>query len=515
MPDKMKTARTGPIVLGALLAGAALLMGLLGFPQTGFDLQKVCLLLGGLLLVVLGSLPRRIPFDLAGLNARLSRPRPLRLLTGLALVLLVALYLADPLLHGWLNAPPQVGDGPDYDTIALQIAHGNGFSLNWDSPEYRAPYLAQPELYQGLLLRTGTAPTTLRPPLFPAVMAAIYVIFGRQFGLVRIFNCLVMALAGVVTFRVLARRFGALPGLLGVGLFALDGRLRSYAPQVMTESLAVLLLALVTWGLFRFASERKTAWVTLTGIFAGLAVLDRSIFIFALPFLALSLYAIIYLHEKKLWNVAALRQAGLLLGLALLINAPWMIRNCLVTQAFYPLGTQGAANLYSGYSDIALQRKGVWFSMTSGGFFKDLALTHKGLDYELAIAKYSQSLGMEWIKQNWPKLPQLAFDKALDLWTPRTNFQVVLLVLGLAGLLLLPDQAELLICLGLLLFNTTAVALTYSAGDRFQIPLIPVVDILAAAGAWVLISGAAHLHRSRPGALPGAPAAPSGSAPAP
>ena len=80
-------------------------------------------------------------------------------------------------LLGKLNAPPELSasrlgqdlgsDSYNYDAVGLQLSKGNGFSVNWDDPDYRAPYLQsnQDGRYDFLLSRHGEGLTAYRSPL--------------------------------------------------------------------------------------------------------------------------------------------------------------------------------------------------------------------------------------------------------------------------------------------------------------------------------------------------------------
>ena len=59
--------------------------------------------------------------------------------------------------------------------------------------------LSFPSTYAYLFQRSGTYVTAYRPPLFPLMMAIFYSLFGRQFGLIRLFNCIAMAVTGGIT----------------------------------------------------------------------------------------------------------------------------------------------------------------------------------------------------------------------------------------------------------------------------------------------------------------------------
>src|SRR5574340_964051 len=107
----------------------------------------------------------------------------------LVFVVTVELFLFPLLITPFFNAPPEAYDAADYDAIALQLARGKGYSVDWDSPEYRSLYAGNPA-YAYLDTHTGAYLTAFRPPLYPLLMAGVYRVFGRVFYPLRVINVL-------------------------------------------------------------------------------------------------------------------------------------------------------------------------------------------------------------------------------------------------------------------------------------------------------------------------------------
>jgi hypothetical protein len=239
-------------------------------------------------------------------------------------------------------------------------------------------------------------------------------------------------------------------------------------------------------------------------------------------------------------------RAFTVLLLALLIYSPWAIRNCLLLDAFMPLGTQGGISLPGGYSDEALHRDlvGVWYYHDPSELFAPIdaelrAQQAEPIVWERERARYGQHIAKAWALENWRNLPWLMLMRPVQMWIG--PWSVVALFLTLVGLVTLPaawrggarsvpqrrlrrtgrareagarpqerlarsaqsnvfptacfPQAAttvLAVCWVLLLINHLPVIATYSAGGRFLIPLVPLIYILGAAGMvtlWRIVRG--------------------------
>ena len=89
-------------------------------------------------------------------------------------------YLSSRVKLRSLLAPPEMGDGHDYDALAFSLWRHQRFGFDWDEPAWRRPYEGMPG-YESLLERhSGYYPTTYRQPAVPALMALVYAIVDAQ-----------------------------------------------------------------------------------------------------------------------------------------------------------------------------------------------------------------------------------------------------------------------------------------------------------------------------------------------
>src|ERR1041385_8727257 len=104
---------------------------------------------------------------LSSLNSRTSSRIMIRWL-GLSIFFFsLFVFIAPQITRGKLGALPEEGDGPDYDMMAVQLTEGNGFSCDWDDPNFSYPYAADNHVQrcQSLLDRHEQVPTEFRRPL--------------------------------------------------------------------------------------------------------------------------------------------------------------------------------------------------------------------------------------------------------------------------------------------------------------------------------------------------------------
>jgi 4-amino-4-deoxy-L-arabinose transferase-like glycosyltransferase len=420
---------------------------------------------------------------LTAFNQRLSRPWSPIVVGLVTLLLAFGVFLLRAHLQVGLNAVPGPGDEAEYDLLAMELAAGHGFRYDYDNPAWRAPYEAANgnDTYRVVLGRHGAAATTYRPPLFPMAMAGLYKAFGRSFAAVRVFNCLAMAAAGGLAAMLVAGRLGTLPGLLCGVLFAVvEHRARYHAGLVLTESLAALLAIATAAALVRLLQTASLRWALLAGVVIGLAILNRPLVIFWLPLLVL--LVLWGAPRKPIALSAAVTLA------AVIVIAPWGVRNVRLLGEFKPLGTHGEQNLSAAYSDAAYANRGIWINLDDAGFFpRKIDGSRPGIDRELARARFSKQAALAWMKENLTKLPVLAAMRAWQLWKPTMHWDALILGLAAFGLVLWPATDERRVYAALLLTNTLAVAVTWSVGGRFLVPLLPAVHVIAACGAWVML----------------------------
>ena len=412
--------------------------------------------------------------------------------------------------------PKPTSDGPVYENMAYHLSTGRGFWIDWHDPRWREPYEQSSErddfrTYLDAPLQS--MPLTGRPPLFPALIAIVYKFVERgptAFAIVRVFSALCLALGCTIAvanaatvmlkFDVCGRKLSTWSIGLGcasaIFLAASNRTLLSYASDFLTEPLALLLTQLLVASLLvvvhprdAIALNRPLAWwlVAAIGIAVAGMILVRSLFVLWLPGLWLLMVVLRTRHR--------LRDATLILGVAVLCLSPWWIRNCVVLNRYMPLGTQGPITLLGGYCDEAFAGGGDWQhapelrlrqAMRENDAFNALPTD---VARELMIADESKRLVRTWIADHLAELPRLFVARVVTHWNPYTGKSLMwrLLVLAGAVYLVLKRRPEAWILVGLPVMNTVLVASLYTTGGRFLVPLYGILFTLSAIGVASLV----------------------------
>jgi len=371
--------------------------------------------------------------------------------------------------------PPHGGDAQQYDNLAMQLMRGRGFGVDYTDREWRKPYEqhnANGEFNALLAHREGFQPNTFRPPLLPVVVAIVYRIFGRDFLIWRIVESLFTAAALALICNVAWREFGPRASMITFLLLLLSG---TYTPFVayqwlLTEPLAIAMTACMVWTLSTVKGSHRTAMALLCGVFFALLCLTRSFYVVWLPALAVIV-----------WWMGRRRAAAVFVAAAVLVQLPWWIRNCRVTDSFMPFGTQGGVALYTGYSDDAMVHGGRWWidwhHKGESAYVRETGRTCVGCS-EPELARYTSRGARVWALAHLGDLPRLAWWKVED----TLSHTPPVLWLGLAAPFVAWHRriafAAVLGCL--LVLNIAVIALTWSQQWRFMVPVEPLLAMLAA-----------------------------------
>ncbi len=409
--------------------------------------------------------------------------------------------------------PKASSDGPIYENIAYHLATGNGFRFDLSDPSWKEPYThsANPAAYKNYLQAVPVSmPMTGRPPLLSAIIAAVYQVVGRGamgFATVRVINALCLALAGALAVANVITVLGnqgmraifVQIGCMGaIALAASNRTLLSYANDFLTEPLALLLTqVLVTCLLYRAQQptgegvnrkELRRSSMPLA-IFIAITLvcmlLARSLFILWIP----GIWGLLVLSSQGTWRERLVGPTAIII-LTLLLMSPWWIRNCVVLHRLMPLGTQGPITLLGGYSDQALAHGGDW-QLEPELQLRETLRTNPAYvalpsdtERELMVADESRRLVRQWIFNHMADLPTLFVQRIITHWNPyfgRSLLWKLLILIG-AVKLIFPLRSPGAILVGLPIMNTLLVALLYTAGGRFLVPLYGVLFTLSAIG---------------------------------
>lgn len=236
---------------------------------------------------------------------------------------------------------PPVMDGDFYHRVAQRIAAGLGYTWVW--PDGAVTFAAH------------------YPVGYPAMMGGFYALFGPHPAAAMLLHAALGSVAAVAVHRLVvlagSRRTAIFAGLLA----ALHPELVGYTPALMTEGVTASLLACGAWamsGALGFSepargahknnknknnkSVRAAVIATVgAGVILGVATLVRPQSLVFAPIFAWIAWRGAPLRLRALGSSVAL-------GAALLVCAPWTLRNCVRMKSCALVSVNGGWNLAIG-----------------------------------------------------------------------------------------------------------------------------------------------------------------------
>ncbi|MFN8036690.1 MAG: glycosyltransferase family 39 protein [Acidimicrobiia bacterium] len=247
-----------------------------------------------------------------------------RFSTWLVVITLAALAIRLGYAYWWKWDQKIWGDAYYYHYQANGLVHGNGFIIYWPQPHN--------------VVLPGPASAD-HPPLAPLYYAAWSLVGLSSFHWHMIAGCVVGA-ATVFVCGLLGREVaGDRAGIITALLAALYANLWVHDPLVTSESITMLMVAVVTLLAYRFWRRPSRARALWFGAVCGLAALTRAEVVLFIPIVLLPL-----VFRVKKWDLRRRLTTVLVAGcLAGLVMAPWVIRN--MTAFKHPLYLSGGAEV--------------------------------------------------------------------------------------------------------------------------------------------------------------------------
>jgi 4-amino-4-deoxy-L-arabinose transferase-like glycosyltransferase len=404
--------------------------------------------------------------------------RSLLILLLFALVVRVALWIL------FIDLPIRVWDENDYNNLALNLVQHHEFSLE--------PHIL----------------TSIRPPLYPGFVAALYSQFGvNNFNAVRIAQLIISLLTVVALYYLAADLSSRRVALIAAGLYSFYPSMLGFNNLVLTEVLFTFLLILTCLAAVRAFKHGSLVYFTVCGALLGGASLARSVLWLFPPFLALFILCS--------WKVEWKRRlaAGCLVVLAYVaVILPWTIRNTKLQKTLVTIDVMGGRNfmmgnyeytpLYRTWDVIALEGDRSWSNVLAAEI-PGFRLLTQGEKDRLAMRR-----GVQFILKNpWLSLKRSAI-KFFNFWqlerelvagAARGYFgalpPVVLMVLtavifgsyalvmltGIYGMVMcpLPDRRLHGFLLLIMAFICGLHILAYGH-SRYHLPLIPLILVYSA-----------------------------------
>jgi hypothetical protein len=342
----------------------------------------------------------------------------------------------------------------------------------------------------------GFSPLRLRfvfhPPLYLYFLGVPFAAFGGL-AAVKVAQCLAGALLVPALGLAGRRAFGETAGLAAAGAAAFYPELVWFASHFWAETLFTVLLWWALERLLAADAALSTRTAAASGLLFGLAVLTRETVLYFLPLAAA------WLAWRRPGGV---RRAAWLVAVSALVVVPWTVRNWIVFEAFVPVSTSGALNLWQGNTRLSRQQVYEEYWAVPGKIDKYWHARSRAAE---AILERQPAWILEKLRDEMPALfaahgqPIVHLERGAYGQVPRpaaaTAIAVVVLpylaslALFVAGILWLPRGRGPLLVLAFLGFYVLLHVVAHGY-PRYRLPAMPAVFLVAGHG-WAVL-------RSRP-----------------
>jgi hypothetical protein len=400
----------------------------------------------------------------------------------------------------------KTGDAWFYYHSALQLADGDGF--------------VRP--YELLATPSRRVPTAEHPPLYSLVLAAPAAAGLRSLRSLEIVTDVIGAL-GVAAIGLLGRRVaGDTVGLVSATVAAGYPILVQPAGLLFSESLYVLLIALVLTAAWSVAARPAVRGWAVLGALIGLAALTRAEAVLLVVLLVVPLAG---RHRRALGVKRALVGASCAAAAVAVVVAPWTIRNAAVFGSFVPISNNSATALdgancgasyhgvgIGGWDLICAQQAAVANGPQSAVIddrhdeaerlaeWRDVAFTYMSKHLSRLPVVMAVRVARTW--GFWNPSTLLAYDDRDDGVRPWQIAGVVMfyamIPLAVAGAVVLRKRRAPLWILGMPVALVTVVSAALHGATRFRAAAEPVLIVLTA----VAVHAVATAWRTRDQSAP-------------
>ncbi len=256
------------------------------------------------------------------------------------LVAIVAAYTTIGVLYATLTPTWQVPDEPAHYNYVRALAEGRGFPV-LEHGDYDQAYLER--------LKSERFPPELpielveyedhQPPLYYLLATPVYLLFGGAVLPLRLISVTLGALLLLVVFGTVRAIFPTQPGLalITIALIAFIPQHVAMTAGVNNDALAELVVGGTLWALVVYVGgdrERDRPWQI--GLLLAVALLTKTT-AYAVVVVAMVAVLVRWRRERRAWGWAVGQLAWMLVP-ALIVSAPWFIRNGLTYGWNDPLG---------------------------------------------------------------------------------------------------------------------------------------------------------------------------------
>ena len=373
------------------------------------------------------------------------------------------------------------GDAGSYDLIAKNILDFGVFSKN-----------------------SNLTPTALRTPIYPIFLAGSYAMFGRNFLVVQILQCVLSAATVWLLFEIAKRSYGRNVAYIALVISSVYPSFAFYASRLVTETLFVFFLVLCSLCFIVFRKNGSFFWWIGFCLSFSLGMMLRPVLIFFVPFLV---FDVVRLYRNNFKRYATL--LGTMVLVFFMLDAPWIIRNYQRFGEIVPFTTGGGYAFYGGNNPENQRNvlaRGAW---VDSNIVPDLQELYQRNEVERDRIFYAR--GFNFLQQNVAFIPAHLYYKFMNFWSlnGETKMKTIALVcsygvllpfflfgLGLGIRRTLKTRDESFVFLSMIVaFNLAA--LVFYGSIRFRFPIEPFIILFSALGIEHLKQFFIHLRRSK------------------
>ena len=326
----------------------------------------------------------------------------------------------------------------------------------------------------------STGPSAFLSPGYPAIVAAVFAIFGAySFTSAAAIMCLqaIFGAATVLVIMLLARRVFGATVANGAGLVCALAPPALFLPTIFWETSLSVLLATALFAMAFRCAERSTAsnWVGMGLLSAVSLSVNPSL----LPIVVCCFGWAIYQSRSK-------PRLGPIAGVVacLLLSSPWAIRNYCQLHAFIPLRSNAGYELWQG------NRIG-----SDGFFLADLHPNVNAVEFrryevlgEVGYMNEKSAIAKDWIAANPGRFIELTAKRIFRFWTGVVRqsaslviaYIVITTLLGFVGLAMLWQRNRVLATYFLLPLMLFPIPYYITHPDfRFRLVIDPILVALA------------------------------------
>lgn len=357
-----------------------------------------------------------------------------------------------------------------------------------------------------------------RAPLYPVLLGHAYSRLGSHLAVARAMNWFlagaIAVLAGMIAFN-LSQQLRA--AWLATALTCTQSYWWLLQTEVMPENLATVCLGICIWCWPNFSARSRAvgrrlqkhgAWVAASGLWLGLALLCKPIFILALPLLVVLAAAFSPTNQRQSQVAFAL----IFVLVSLIPVGGWTYRNYKIFGQWVPVTTGSGEVFWGAHAPETIQTaKGSWTLQPLPTELQARVDAAPPAERELLSSAVRWEAGWASLRNAAPLDVLLHFTlKPLRLWSPSTFFpasgwlwlvKIPLIALNLAVLLgffyqLRTDYTIRPLVLALAI-SLTLTACIFWGTIRFQYLLLPVITGMAALNIYQYIPNLKIFRKSK------------------